>query len=261
MTPAKLPNFVEFDKTTGTMHSSTSNMTVLMLTRIILDPLSNVKIDDLKFHQLSRLDGDTFEYVRQYGDGDDIMWFVCGGLYHFLRLGLHTAFRPDEKSVKKFIRFLTRAGEMYNRNNPFHNAIHALDVATSAVNILARNQKLMEACTPPELLAVLIAALCHDLEHPARTNAFLISTRHKLSIRYNDRSVLENYHASRMFETLLEDSDTNGGINFVFDWIDEEVFPAFRELIIRMIIATDMVRIVIYVVMMIRVVISNYRVI
>ena len=47
-----------------------------------------------------------------------------------------------------------------------------------------------------DCLALLLSALCHDLEHPGTTNAFQVNTGSALAIRYNDASVLENHHAS-----------------------------------------------------------------
>jgi cAMP-specific phosphodiesterase 4 len=47
-----------------------------------------------------------------------------------------------------------------------------------------------------DVLALLLAALCHDLEHPGTTNAFQVNTGSALALRYNDASVLENHHAA-----------------------------------------------------------------
>ena len=48
--------------------------------------------------------------------------------------------------------------------------------------------------------ALLIASLCHDMGHPGKTNNFLIATRDRLALRYNDVSVLENHHCASLFE-------------------------------------------------------------
>jgi hypothetical protein len=42
--------------------------------------------------------------------------------------------------------------------------------------------------SPAERLVLLIAAICHDLDHDGRTNSFHISSRSPLAQRYNDRS-------------------------------------------------------------------------
>jgi len=53
-----------------------------------------------------------------------------------------------------------------------------------------------------ESFALLISAIGHDLNHPGVTNAYLVNSKHSLALRYNDISVLENYHASTLFQIL-----------------------------------------------------------
>jgi hypothetical protein len=45
-----------------------------------------------------------------------------------------------------------------------------------------RRKQLLEL----DLLALLLAALCHDLEHPGTTNAYQVNTGSALALRYND---------------------------------------------------------------------------
>lgn len=49
---------------------------------------------------------------------------------------------------------------------------------------------------PFEALTLLIAAIGHDVGHPGVNNMFLVKTRSPLARLYNDRSVLESYHAA-----------------------------------------------------------------
>ena len=48
--------------------------------------------------------------------------------------------------------------------------------------------------------AIIIGALGHDLKHPGQNNMFHIATRSKIAIRYNDKSVLENYQIANIFK-------------------------------------------------------------
>ena len=64
-----------------------------------------------------------------------------------------------------------------------------------------------EILHPLDLLAVLTSALCHDLQHPGYNNSFQCNARTKIALRYNDISVLENYHASIAFQLLLGKSN------------------------------------------------------
>lgn len=54
-------------------------------------------------------------------------------------------------------------------------------------------------------LALLLSAIGHDLNHPGVSNFYLVNSRHNLAIRYNDISVLENYHAATLIQLLETD--------------------------------------------------------
>jgi hypothetical protein len=46
------------------------------------------------------------------------------------------------------------------------------------------------------MASFLLAAMVHDLGHPGMNNAFLINSSDKIAVRYNDNSILENYHVA-----------------------------------------------------------------
>jgi hypothetical protein len=104
-------------------------------------------------------------------------------------------------------------------DNPFHNVRHAFMVTHAAWLFLADSTLRQRLLEDLDCLALLLAALCHDLEHPGTTNAYHVralpvrcgnvSTRARLTrrlwqvntgsplaLRYNDASVLENAHAA-----------------------------------------------------------------
>lgn len=45
---------------------------------------------------------------------------------------------------------------------------------------------LQEIFDDMDVVSTLIAAAIHDLDHPGKTNSFLINSSHKLAILYND---------------------------------------------------------------------------
>lgn len=53
--------------------------------------------------------------------------------------------------------------------------------------------------TPLEIGIMYMAAAVHDYQHPGLNNPYLVNSRHELAIRYNDKSPLENHHASSAF--------------------------------------------------------------
>lgn len=71
-----------------------------------------------------------------------------------------------------------------------------------SVYLLLASTQADELFSEQEILALLIAALCHDIEHTGRTNLFEINKESNLAITYNDKSVLENHHAAMTFKIL-----------------------------------------------------------
>ena len=117
---------------------------------------------------------------------------------------------------------------------PYHNAYHAADVAHHATILLEDLVGLRTHLSGLDCLALTVAALCHCVSHFGRTNAFLIETRHDLATRYNDASVLENFHAYKTFELIRSSKLTN--ITATMSRRDER---RFRSRVIQLILATD----------------------
>ena len=45
-----------------------------------------------------------------------------------------------------------------------------------------------ELLSDKEMMALMLAALFHDIDHPGLNNAFLVGSRHKLALRYSNKS-------------------------------------------------------------------------
>jgi 3',5'-cyclic-nucleotide phosphodiesterase len=97
--------------------------------------------------------------------------FKCNDarLFEFLvsmfdQLGLLERF-TIEKS--KFIKFLESIRNSYHSSNPFHNFQHAFAVTHTCYRII--NSGAGEVLEDIDVLGCLIAALCHDLDHPGNT--------------------------------------------------------------------------------------------
>ena len=56
------------------------------------------------------------------------------------------------------------------------------------------------------MMSYILAAACHDVDHPGVNNIYLIESRDKLAIRYNDISVLENHHVAITFDVLQSEN-------------------------------------------------------
>eukprot|EP01105_Mastigella_eilhardi_P014734 TRINITY_DN3354_c0_g1_i2.p1 TRINITY_DN3354_c0_g1~~TRINITY_DN3354_c0_g1_i2.p1 ORF type:complete len:1124 (+),score=286.36 TRINITY_DN3354_c0_g1_i2:51-3374(+) len=135
-------------------------------------------------------------------------------------------------NIDVLIDFMLCVKKGYNPN-PYHNFMHAIDVAQTVYHLLK-----LTHCdtffTPLDKLALLIAALCHDVEHPGLNNNFHIATQSRLSLIYNDTSVLENMHASRTFRLLSLPQ-----YNFT-SALSAAEFTEFRYMVVSSILGTDM---------------------
>ena len=61
-----------------------------------------------------------------------------------------------------------------------------------------------KVCDELMMLACYLAAAIHDYEHGGVNNDFLIQTRDKLAVTYNDTSPLENHHLAAAARLIAE---------------------------------------------------------
>ncbi|XP_073928687.1 high affinity cGMP-specific 3',5'-cyclic phosphodiesterase 9A isoform X5 [Castor canadensis] len=121
------------------------------------------------------------------------------------------------------------------RDNPFHNFRHCFCVAQmmySMVWLCGLQEKLSQM----DVLVLMTAAICHDLDHPGYNNTYQINARTELAVRYNDISPLENHHCAVAFQILAQ-PECN-----IFSNVSSESFKQIRQGMITLILATDMAR-------------------
>ncbi|VDP67888.1 unnamed protein product [Schistosoma mattheei] len=104
--------------------------------------------------------------------------------------------------------WLTVIEEHYHVDNPYHNATHAGDVLQASAYFL-QHSLIRSICTNIDEVATLLAAIVHDVDHPGKTNPFLVNSNDPLAILYNDIAVLESHHAAVSFELTLRSPDIN----------------------------------------------------
>lgn len=132
--------------------------------------------------------------------------------------------------------FLTKVEQGYSTyNNPFHNFMHGFNVMHGIYMLLS--------CTPAstyfrshQILALLIASLCHDLGHRGRSNTFEVNNRTLIANTHHDESVLERHHAAMTFIILNEDNSN------ILENLNRKKYMAIRKLIILAILSTDMTK-------------------
>ena len=138
--------------------------------------------------------------------------------------------------VNKLHNFMIQTKEHYNLwENPFHNFYHGFNVLHS-VYLLLSTTHASNTFTVSEIFTLMVAGLCHDLEHPGRNNNFEINRGSHLALIYNDKSVLENHHCAVLFKILSNDESNIIG-NF-----SPDMKKSFRKLAIVSILGTDMAR-------------------
>ena len=125
----------------------------------------------------------------------------------------------------------------------YHNSLHGADVLHGCFVMNARTT-LSQHITSGELFSFLVAAMCHDLSHPGTNNMFQIDSQSQIALKYNDVSVLENFHIGVTFELLSKDkyAEMFPQISDEDERKDVETLNAtlFRKIVIQTILATDL---------------------
>lgn len=70
------------------------------------------------------------------------------------------------------------------KNNPYHNATHAVDVLASGLFFISHSA-LQDSFSELDMLIVIISHLAHDVGHPGLSNRFLIAAHDPIALRCN----------------------------------------------------------------------------
>uniref|UniRef100_A0A2K6SI69 PDEase domain-containing protein n=1 Tax=Saimiri boliviensis boliviensis TaxID=39432 RepID=A0A2K6SI69_SAIBB len=126
--------------------------------------------------------------------------------------------------LEKLCRFIMSVKKNYQRV-PYHNWKHAVTVVQCMYAILQNNHTLF---TDPECKELLIACLCHNLDHRGFTNSYLQKFDHPLAALYST-STMEQYHFSQTLEG-----------HSIFSTLSSSEYEQVLEIIRKAIIATDL---------------------
>lgn len=140
------------------------------------------------------------------------------------------------ENISRFDSFIDKIRSKYNKI-PYHNEKHGIDVCISLFQFIhfAEDFKKKIKISDFEIICLLVSGLCHDIGHPGFNNSFQINSMSSFALTYNDKSVLENYHASESMKILLQPEN-----NF-FEGFDNSYFKKFRKYFIETILSTDMI--------------------
>ena len=131
--------------------------------------------------------------------------------------------------------FIKSIKENYSKNAIYHTEKHAIDMLqTLSMYISKSNIITYLDLNNIDIISLLISGLCHDVGHPGYNNDYQIKMFTDLSITYNDKSVLENYHISLTFQILKNDNCN------IFKILSKNEFSYIRKRMIDMVLSTDM---------------------
>lgn len=85
-----------------------------------------------------------------------------------------------------------------------------------------------------DLVSAVTASACHDFAHDGFNNAYHVNFMTDRALRYHDKAVQENWHASESMKILLTAEN-----NFI-EVLSADQRKVFRRRMIGMILATDM---------------------
>jgi GAF domain-containing protein len=128
--------------------------------------------------------------------------------------------------------FIENVASKY-REVPFHNFKHGVAVMHISFYLIACTDAGM-CLNAIQAFALIVSALCHDIDHPGHTNAFEVNSGSELALFYNDNAVLENHHCATASILLKQE-----GCNILVG-LDKGEFKEFRSVMCSAILATDM---------------------
>ncbi|ERE85272.1 cAMP and cAMP-inhibited cGMP 3',5'-cyclic phosphodiesterase 10A-like protein [Cricetulus griseus] len=131
--------------------------------------------------------------------------------------------------LEKLCRFIMSVKKNYRRV-PYHNWKHAVTVAHCMYAILQNNYGLF---TDLERKGLLIACLCHDLDHRGFSNSYLQKFDHPLAALYST-STMEQHHFSQTVSILQLEGHN------IFSTLSSSEYEQVLEIIRKAIIATDL---------------------
>ena len=192
-------------------------------------PYDNKLLIDSNDNSIDNKDFDIFALSLKVGKGNVLPLI---GNYIFTKYNFN-----EFMNISKFRNWCEKISKGYINTNYYHNSLHAADITHTCYIYIKEgsiNEKI--GLKPKSLCALYLSCICHDYKHPGLNNNFLIETKHPLSLKYNDISVLENMHVSEAFKLIEEDINCN-----IFENMDKSEYKTFRKQMISCVLSTDMV--------------------
>ena len=105
----------------------------------------------------------------------------------------------------KLISFLDALSKGYRRNVQYHNDLHGTDVVQMMyIFIKEGNLAHVAQLNYLDLVSAITAAASHDIDHDGFNNTYHVNFVTDRALRYHDKAVQENWHASESMKLLLQ---------------------------------------------------------
>ncbi|KAH7984332.1 hypothetical protein HPB52_019439 [Rhipicephalus sanguineus] len=193
-------------------HASAPLEEALKLSECVLPSMQSLRLQDYKFNDFS-LD-------------DNGMLKAC--LRIFLELDFLNRFHIEYLVL---CRWLLSVKKNY-RKVSYHNWRHAFNVGQMMFSILT-NTKLHEVLGDLETFGLIVACLCHDLDHRGTNNSFQIKSSSPLAQLYST-STMEHHHFDQCVMIL------NSQGNQILSHVSPEEYTTIIRIVEEAILATDL---------------------
>uniref|UniRef100_A0AAY4B1K8 Phosphodiesterase n=1 Tax=Denticeps clupeoides TaxID=299321 RepID=A0AAY4B1K8_9TELE len=149
----------------------------------------------------------------------------------FLDLNLVQDFSIDYKSLCQWVLSVRRG---YRRDVAYHNWSHAITTAQCMFAMLMATGDLQSQFSSLEILALMIATLCHDLDHRGVNNSYITRRSQQPLAQLYGHSSLEHHH----FDLCLLILNNPG--SEILSGLSQEDYRLCLEMIEKNILATDL---------------------
>uniref|UniRef100_A0A8C3IA57 Phosphodiesterase n=1 Tax=Chrysemys picta bellii TaxID=8478 RepID=A0A8C3IA57_CHRPI len=150
------------------------------------------------------------------------------GIQMYYELGVVKKFQIPQEVL---VRFMYSVSKGY-RKVTYHNWRHGFNVAQTMFTLLMTG-KLKRYYTDLEALAMVTAALCHDIDHRGTNNLYQMKSQHPLA-KLHGSSILERHHLE-FGKFLLSEESLN-----IYQNLNRRQFEHVNHLMEIAIIATDL---------------------
>ena len=223
---------VEFRATYSAVSPLIVDDTIALRTQTVgaVDILKSVddEVWDFMRRHVSEWDVDFFQLARMTSSRCPL--FILAHHLFFERLSLVSDLGVHPTLFAAFL------AEIDNTYLPvgFHSSLHGADVL-HGVFYICDSSTVGTALPAAERFCFLIAAMCHDLAHPGTTSGFQTDSGAPIADKYNQCSVLENFHIGLTFRILAK--EVYSGMLPSSEILDPRLL---RYIVIQNILATDL---------------------